>query len=175
MLNHKSLLFLRVSCFFFLLVTYKGIADPTQKTGTVNINVSGVVVTKPNCTINDSETIEVMFGSSIGINTIDGINNRKEIPYSITCDGNTDSLQLVLKITGMAVDFDSDNATITTSEKNDLGIKIFQDNKPFTLNANININADHIPTLEAVLIKRENAILTEGEFNAVATMHAEYQ
>ncbi len=147
----------------------------TQKTESVNINISGVIVNRPACTISDSATIEVNFGNSIGVNTIDGITNRKLIPYTIACDDNTDSLQLVLKITGTSVDFDADNATVRTSEQSDLGVKIYQNNKPFVLNTNVNINIDNMPKLEAVLVKRDGKSIVEGEFNAYATLHAEYQ
>jgi type 1 fimbria pilin len=147
----------------------------TQKTETVNVNISGVIVSKPSCTISDSETIEINFGGGIGVNKIDGGNYRQSIPYTIACDDNTDSLQLRLKLTGNAAGFDMDNATVRTAEQSDLGVKIYQNGTPLELDKNIDININSIPTLEALLVKRDGATLSEGEFNATATLHAEYQ
>lgn len=175
MLIHKLPWLLRALCVASFFSCSVCGAALTQKTESVNVNISGLIVNKPSCIINDTETIEVFFGSGIGVNSVDGVSNRKSIPYSITCDDNTDALQLVLKITGTAVDFDNDNATISTTEKSNLGVKLYQNNEPFALNTNLNINADNIPVLEAVLVKRNGEILTEGEFNAVATIRAEYQ
>nr|WP_241391826.1 fimbrial protein [Serratia proteamaculans] len=147
----------------------------TQKTETVNVNISGVIVSKPSCTISNSKTIEVNFGSGIGVNKVDGGNYRQPIPYTITCGDSTNSLQLTLKLTGNAVDFDTDNATVRTAEQSDLGVKIYQNGNPLALDKDINININSIPTLEALLVKRDGATLSEGEFNATATLRAEYQ
>lgn len=174
MLSERKLLIFSV-VFWLVLCSVFGAYAATQKTETVNVNISGVIISKPSCTISDSETIEVNFGSGIGVNKIDGGGYRQTIPYTVICDDNTDSLQLTLKYTGNAADFDTDNATVRSAEQSDLGVKIYQNGSPFELDKNINININSVPVLEALLVKRDEATLSEGEFNATATLHAEYQ
>ncbi|HBE7741849.1 TPA: fimbrial protein [Escherichia coli] len=174
MLSERKLL-ICCAVFWLILCAVFGAYAATQKTETVNVNISGVIISKPSCTISDSETIEVNFGSGIGVNKIDGGGYRQTIPYTVICDDNTDSLQLTLKYTGNAADFDTDNATIRSAEQSDLGVKIYQNGAPFELDKNINININSVPVLEALLVKRDEATLLEGEFNATATLYAEYQ
>lgn len=174
MLNKQLLLYFSFGVFLCVAPVFF-VYSATQKTETVNITVSGIIVSKPGCAISDSQTIEVNFGASIGINKIDGGSYRQSIPYTVTCEDNSDSLQLTLRLTGNAADFDADNATVRTTEQSDLGVKIYQNGKPFVLDESINININSIPTLDALLIKREGTSLSEGEFNAIATLRAEYQ
>lgn len=174
MLSERNLLIFS-AIFWLIFCSVAGAYAETQKTEIVNVKISGIIVSKPSCTISDSETIEVDFGSGIGVNKIDGGGYRQTIPYTITCDDNTDSLQLTLKYTGNAADFDTDNATVRTAEQSGLGVKIYQNGAPFELGKNININMSNVPVLEALLVKRDGSTLLEGEFNATATLHAEYQ
>lgn len=146
-----------------------------KDTETIKFSIVGSVVSKPQCQISDSKTIEINFGDNIEINNISSGKYEREIPYDITCDGESDELQLTLKISGNAVSFDPDNATVRTNEQENLGIKIFHDGKPFELDKSIPINANNIPKLHAVLIKNDEGELIEGEFNANATIEAEYQ
>ncbi|HBT4620625.1 TPA: fimbrial protein [Klebsiella pneumoniae] len=159
----------------FFLFIINGAYCATKKTDSVHVSIRGVIVNKPSCTINDRETIEVNFGDNIGLNKINGDNFRQPIPYKIICDDHTDSLQLTLKYTGDVADFDADKATVRTFEQSNLGVKLYQNGMPFELGKSINININNIPTLEAVLVRRDGASLLEGEFNAIATLHAEYQ
>ncbi|HFF8525012.1 TPA: fimbrial protein [Providencia rettgeri] len=156
----------------FLLISNTINAKDTE---TINFSIMGSVISKPQCEISDNKTIEINFGDSIGINKISSGEYEQKIPYKIKCDGESDELQLTIKISGNAVNFDPDNATIRTNEQENLGVKIYHDGKPFELDKSIPINSSNLPELYAVLIKNDDGELIEGEFNAYATIEAEYQ
>ncbi|WP_058914028.1 fimbrial protein [Entomohabitans teleogrylli] len=139
------------------------------------VTISGVIIDTPACTINNQQTIHVSFGR-VGVNKVESGDFRQPIPYNVSCDqGDTTGMTLKLILTGSAADFDADNATIVSTERSDLGIKIYQDGEPFKLNEPVGISADNIPQLEAVLVQRSGVTLNEGDFSATATLKAEYQ
>ncbi|NIF33011.1 fimbrial protein [Enterobacter sp. Cy-643] len=140
-----------------------------------NIEIVGTVIAPPPCRLNNNEVINVDFGNSIGVKKVASGQYRQEIVLDLTCDAYNDAWQLTLKVTGLAVDFDSDNATLQTAEKSDLGIKLYADGKAFPLLTAININGTVLPKVEAVLVQREGVELTEGPFTAKAILKAEYQ
>ncbi len=50
-----------------------------------NVTFHGYLVQPPNCTISDSETIELTF-QDVNIDDINGGNYEQIVPYRITCD-----------------------------------------------------------------------------------------
>jgi type 1 fimbria pilin len=139
----------------------------------IDILLGGNLVAPPQCTINNSELIDVDFGSQLGVNKINGVNYRIPVNYQIDCEdvGNGD-YELSLSLTGETADFDND---ALKTDRDSLGIRLYLDNKVFTPGANILISKENPPTLEAVPVKQDGVTLDEGEFVAWATLRAQYQ
>lgn len=134
----------------------------------------GTLLTPPPCRINDGNQVEVDFGQRVGINKVDGVNYRQVLNYQITCDsasGGNWALSLSLK--GTASGFDKQ--ALATNKKDELGIRIYRDDEPFTPGSVLNITLDNPPRLEAVPVKKPGATLSEGAFEAWATLQADYQ
>jgi len=145
--------------------------------GEAEMNFHGTLREPPLCTITDSNggsQIDVNFGEQVGINKVDGENYRQQLGYQIKCDkaaGGT--WALTLSLVGTAAGFDPE---ALATERTDLGIRIYQGDKPFTPGSSLEkIDPLTPPTLWAVPVKRAGATLTEGDFVAWATLRAEYQ
>jgi type 1 fimbria pilin len=152
-----------------------GIAAAQAKDGEVDMIFHGTLIEPPPCTINDGDRVDVDFGDRVGINKVDGVNYRKMLNYQITCDKAIGgSWALTLSLIGSSAEFDGE-ALLTN--KASLGIRIYKknNNEPFTPNSTLKINLANPPRLEAVPIKQAGATLTEGPFEAWATLRADYQ
>jgi type 1 fimbria pilin len=150
-----------------------GITPVQAKDGEADMTFHGTLIEPPACTINDGNQVEVNFGDRVGINKVDGENYRQPLNYQITCDkaiGGT--WALTLSLSGRVAVFDSD-ALLT--DKTSLGIRVYQNDTPFTPNSTVKINLDNPPRLDAVPIKQAGATLTEGAFEAWATLRADYE
>ncbi|HBE9082209.1 fimbrial protein [Serratia fonticola] len=133
----------------------------------------GTLITPPPCTINDDNRIEVNFGERVGINKVDGVNYRQMMNYQITClEAATGNGALTLSLSGSVAGFDSE-ALLT--DKANLGIRVYQNDQPFTPNSTLKIDLANPPRLEAVPVKNASATLTEGAFESWATLRADYQ
>ncbi|CAI1617711.1 fimbrial protein [Serratia fonticola] len=134
---------------------------------------SGTLITPPPCTINDNNRIDVDFGERVGINKVDGTHYRQPMNYQISCEkGSGGNWLLSLSLIGTATGFDK-NALQTN--QSDLGLRVYQNDKPFMPGSSLAISLDNKPRLEAVPVKRAGATLTEGTFEAWATLQADYQ
>ncbi|MDC6117558.1 fimbrial protein [Serratia rubidaea] len=141
--------------------------------GDVDMMFHGTLVEPPPCTINNDDQIEVDFGNRVGINKVDGVNYRTALNYQITCqDRGAHNWALTLSLTGAQAGFD--NEALKTNMDN-LGIRIYRDDVPFTPNQTLEIDVNNPPRLEAVPVKQSGATLTEGAFEAWATLRADYQ
>ncbi|HEJ7239682.1 fimbrial protein [Serratia marcescens] len=150
-----------------------GITPVQAKDGEADMTFHGTLIEPPPCTINDGNQVEVDFDDKVGINKVDGENYRKQLNYQITCDNAVGgNWALTLSLSGSAAGFDSD-ALLT--DKAGLGIRVYQNDKPFTPNSVLKINLANPPRLEAVPIKQAGAKLTEGAFEAWATLRADYE
>ncbi|WP_447872491.1 fimbrial protein [Serratia fonticola] len=150
-----------------------GITPAQAKDGEADMTFRGTLIEPPPCTINDGNQVEVNFGDRVGINKVDGKNYRKPLNYRITCDkaiGGT--WALTLSLSGSVAVFDSD-ALLT--DKTSLGIRVYQNDTPFTPNSTLKINLANPPRLYAVPIKQAGATLTKGTFEAWATLRADYE
>lgn len=141
------------------------------KDGEAGMTFHGILIEPSSCTINDDNQIDVNFGEQVGINKVDGVNYRQRMNYQITCQGAS-SGNLTLSLSGGVTGFDSE-ALLTN--KADLGIRIYQNDTPFTPNSTLKIDPANPPRLEAVLVKSAGATLTKGTFEAWATLRADYQ
>jgi type 1 fimbria pilin len=138
----------------------------------VAVTFNGTLIEPPPCLIDNGRQIDVNFGDRVGINKVDGVNYLQAMNYQITCSNPGSGFALTLSLTGTATAFD--NQALAT-DKTDLGIRIYQNNIPFTPNTVLDIDLNNPPPLTAVPVKRAGATLTEGAFEAWATLHAEYQ
>ncbi|WP_411749728.1 fimbrial protein [Serratia marcescens] len=141
--------------------------------GDVDMVFRGTLITPPQCTINDGNRIDVDFGDRLGINKVDGVNYRQPVNYQVSCDNNNSTgFSLMLSLSGTPTDFDAD--ALQTS-KAGLGVRMYQNNKPFTPNTELVITQNNPPALEVVPVKKMGAVLDKGSFEAWATLKAEYQ
>ncbi|TQI82242.1 type 1 fimbria pilin [Serratia fonticola] len=132
----------------------------------------GTLLEPPPCTINSGNNIIVDFGLKVGIKKVDGVNYMQDINYDLVCEPNIHSWVLKLKLTGNNTSFD--NAAVQTNI-NGLGIKILRDGQPFVLGSEITTTPTSKPQLKAVPIQQPGVLLTEGAFEAAATLQADYQ
>ncbi|MGX9743220.1 fimbrial protein [Pseudocitrobacter corydidari] len=138
-----------------------------------NLNFHGTLITPPVCTINNDKTIEVNFNQII-IDNIDGVNYLTDVPWELSCDSSVRSDLLAFSLTylGTASNYTPD--AISTNIQG-LGIVLQEDGQVFRPGSTITITESSLPVLKAVPIKKENTTLTEGEFEAFATLQVEYQ
>ncbi|CAI1945644.1 putative minor fimbrial subunit StfF [Serratia quinivorans] len=136
------------------------------------MKIRGTLIEPPPCTINDGNRVNVDFGERVGINKVNGVNYRQLMNYQITCDSTANGdWALRLSLSAMPAAFDKE---ALLSSKTDLGIRVYQNDVPFTPGSTLVISSKAPPRLEAVPVKREGATLTEGTFEAWATLRAEY-
>lgn len=150
-----------------------GSARVLAKDGEADITFHGTLIIPSPCTINDGNQVDVDFGDRMGISKVDGVNYRQRLNYQITCDPALGSSPaLTLSLTGGAAGFD--NEALQT-DKTGLGIRFYQNDTPLPPNSTLKINLSNPPILEAVPIKQAGATLTEGAFEAWATLRADYE
>ncbi len=138
-----------------------------------NMRLYGTLVEPPACTINNGSEVDVDFGNRVGVKKVDGVHYLQPMNYRITCDPNANAWAMTLEIVGTPADYD--RAAVVVTGVTDLAIQIKQNGVPFELNKPIPISLTNPPQLEAVPVKRPGATLTEGPFEATATLKAVYQ
>lgn len=159
--------------FGMLLCAGVWFAGPAWAEEQAAINLRGTLRAPPPCTISDGGTLAIEFGERVGINKVDGENYRQKVDYRIRCDApGALPWEVFLTVKGTATAFDK--AAVQT-DKGALGIRLYQDGKPFTLNSGIKVDPASPPQLEAVPVAKPGAALTEGAFAATATLQASYQ
>ena len=134
------------------------------------MTLHGTLIAPPPCTINDGNTIDVDFGK-VGIKRIDGVNYRRALNYRITCEKGGTAWVLKLTLTGNATAFDKE----ALMSDRGVGIRMYQNNKPFTPNTTIDINLNSPPALTVVPVKDAAQDPVKGDFMARATLRADYQ
>lgn len=159
----------RYSRTFLLMI---GIGLSGQAASAENMSFSGTLIEPPPCTINDGGEVGVDFGSRVGVNKVNGANYLQPVNYQITCETGSTPGNMTLEVVGNPPDYD---AAAIGSDVTDLAIRLLQNGQPFTLNKPIAIKLNAPPKLEAVPVKRPGATLTEGAFEATATLLAVYQ
>lgn len=132
----------------------------------VDVQIRGVIVAPPTCVINGGKTLNVPFGNDLLTTRVDGVNYRREVPYSVTCTGQT-SNDMTLKLQGAGAAFD---ASILTTSHRDLGIQLFINGAAWTLNTTTKFTYPTLPKMEAVPVKKPASTLSAGEFTASATL-----
>ncbi|MEG9795528.1 fimbrial protein [Serratia marcescens] len=137
-----------------------------------NMQFRGTLLTPPPCTLNGGQRIDVDFGASLGVNKVDGVNYRQTVDYQLVCEPGASGKTLGLTLTGPAATYDT--ATLQTSQAG-LGIRLTLGGQPFRLATRVQIDASAPPVLQAVPVKAPDATLTQGEFEVLATLLADYQ
>lgn len=138
----------------------------------VDVLFSGTLQEPPPCVINSGNLIDVDFGNKVGVSQVNGVNYKQGVAYTITCAPGSPAWSLGLSFNGTETAFDS--AAVQT-DKNGLGIRLLHNGMPFTMNTRLPINAASPPILEAVPVKDPAVTLTDGAFEATATLLADYQ
>lgn len=141
----------------------------SQQANALDITVQAKVVVPP-CVVNDGNIIHVDFGDSVVIPSINGVNYRATIPYTIKCDASAPNA-LKLQIKGSSTTFNAD--ALQTSEKG-LGIIFFQDGQPLAINSKLDVSYNALPTFEAAPVKESGVKLVAGAFTAAATLAIYY-
>ncbi len=138
-----------------------------------DLRFRGTLRAPPPCSISDGGIVEVNFGLRVGVNKVDGSNYRQVVNYRLQCDSpGARPWELMLTLKGNATGFDK---AAVQSDNPNLGIRVYQNDVPFTLNSSIRIDPANPPSLEAVPVARPGEKLKEGAFVATATLQADYQ
>lgn len=137
-----------------------------------NMRFQGTIIERAPCVINGGKQIEVNFGERVGVNKVDGVNYRQTVDYQLQCEAGASTPGLGLTLTGPQSTFDT--AALQTSQTG-LGIRMTLDGKAYPIASRVPIKADSPPVLQAVPVKAPNVQLTEGAFEVLATLLADYQ
>lgn len=132
-----------------------------------------MTIINPQCTINNNKEILIDF-EKVLINKIDGQEYKKKpIELNIACPGkNTANLRV--QIVGETATFNIGDKLLKTDNP-DLGVRILADNTTLPVSNWISfIWPQQVPNLAAVLVKRDSATLTGGQFNAGAVLNLAY-
>ena len=148
-----------------LLAVSQGVQAQTSLT------IRAVIIAPPPCVINSGNTLVVPFGNDLQTSRVDGVNYRRDVPYTVTCDSPySNALTLALNGTGAAFD-----SRVLSTRKPDLGVKLFVNGADWPLNTRVNFTYPNFPVVQAVPVKRAGSQLTGGAFDATATLVVDYQ
>ena len=136
-----------------------------------SLTIRAVIIAPPPCVINSGSTLNVPFGNDLLTSRVDGINYRRGVPYTVTCDSPfSNALTLALRGTGAAFD-----SRVLGTRKPDLGVKLFVNGADWPLNTAVNFTYPIFPVVQEVPVKRAGSTLTGGAFDATATLVVDYQ
>jgi type 1 fimbria pilin len=137
-----------------------------------NLTIRAVIIAPPPCVINSGSTLNVPFGNDLLTSRIDGVNYRREVPYTVRCDPPVFNNAMTLELKGTAAAFDNN---VLSTPKTDLGIKLFANGADWPLNTPLRFTHPTFPAVQAVPVKRAGSTLTGGAFATAATLVIEYQ
>ncbi|WP_017480076.1 MULTISPECIES: fimbrial protein [unclassified Pseudomonas] len=137
-----------------------------------NLTIRAVIIAPPPCVINSGSTLNVPFGNDLLTSRVDGVNYRRDVPYTIRCDPPVYSNAMTLELKGAGAAFDSG---VLLTGKPDLGVKLFANGADWPVNSTVRFTHPNFPVVQAVPVKRAGSTLTGGAFNAAATLVVEYQ
>lgn len=162
----------KIKQILLLLVIFIHAEQVFSETPTTKITVQGEVYKKPDCSINNEKPLNVDFGNSVLEKNINGMNYQKQINLEITCTEDNFPGQLQITVSGESSDF---NASALKTTLSGLGIQLQLDNSSLKINTPVEVEKPQGNILTATLIKQSDASLLMGEFEATATITAEYQ
>lgn len=165
---------MKLSSLFFIVLTYMLLPFPAQ----ANWQFTGNLIIPPSCQLGKTDPIRVSFGE-VAVGKVDGTAYRKNIPFAITCDRNTNyPWDVKLTFGGTLAGTGFDNATLSTrTPKNTgkFGIQIQVNGKPQPLNRPFSIRISAPPVISAVPVKLSNAKLVADDFTASGTLTIDFQ
>lgn len=136
-----------------------------------SLSIRAVIIAPPPCVINGGSTLDVPFGNDLQTSRIDGVNYRRGVPYTVSCNAPANNA-LTLELKGTAAAFDN---RVLVTRKPDLGVKLFVNGADWPLNTAVNFTHPNFPVVQAVPVKRVGSTLTGGAFDAAATLVVDYQ
>ena len=136
-----------------------------------SLTIRAVIIAPPPCVINGGSTLDVPFGNDLLTSRVDGVNYRRAVPYTVTCDSPFNNA-MTLELKGTGASFDS---KVLLTRKPDLGVKLFVNGADWPLNTAVNFTHPNFPAVQAVPVKRAGSQLTGGAFDAAATLVVDYQ
>jgi len=136
----------------------------------VDVNFRGTLVEPPPCIINGGKPIEVDFGEVL-TTRVDGKNYRKQMNYTLTCDGAPTNA-MTMQMNGTGASFD---ATVLKTNQADLGIQLQNLATKWSLATPLKFTFPSAPPLFAVPVQKAGAALAGGEFTSTASLLVEYQ
>ncbi|SFN55264.1 Pilin (type 1 fimbria component protein) [Izhakiella capsodis] len=151
---------------------YQAMSGPSPNKS-VPVTFHGTLNAPPVCYINgDGDVVDVNFGNSVAISNINGENYMQPLNYQIICRGTTPVGMVLLTFSASATPFDT-SAVQTTIPG--LGIRILESGTPVVFGKGILVNPKSPPVLQAVPVKQTGISLQDGNFEAAATLRADYQ
>ncbi len=141
------------------------------KDNETDLKIIGNILIPPPCKINQGGTVEVNF-DQIGVNSVKGYDQKREVNYQIECGENTNNWQMYLSLDGTKSSFDINGLK---TDIDDLAVKFQLDNNILNLGEKYPINAKSPGKLWAVLVKNGAVTLTAGNFVANGNLLVEYQ
>ncbi|MDA5490311.1 fimbrial protein [Yersinia kristensenii] len=159
--------FLAVATFLIMPIFACGPASAAS-----NLTFGGTLIEPPSCEVDAGKLIDVDFGKRLGIKKVDGIQYLQKVNYSITCAPGAKDWAMELMLSAEPTPYDM--AAIQTSNQ-DLGIRVLLNGEAFILGKPVPVNPADLPVLEVVPVKTPGGTLTEGAFEATATLQAVYQ
>ena len=129
------------------------------------IDITGVIVDPPPCTINNDKPIDVDFDILV-LQLVDGIHYREKVPTLIDCPA-TFMGEVSLQIKGNPADF---NQQLLKTDSEGLALKFMLNGSPFTINQFTTLDWRNNTVVEVIPIADTNTKLAIGEFTATATM-----
>ncbi len=138
--------------------------------GVVYVQIRGIVLAPPPCTINKGELIEVNFGEIMSTR-IDGVAYEKPINYKIECTKMpTQMMKMSVKGNRALFDYQSLETNI-----DGLGVSLRYGGRKLSLNEEIRFTYPNAPQFSVVPVRDLTKTLKGGAFESVATLMIEYQ
>ncbi|CAI1128282.1 putative minor fimbrial subunit StfF [Serratia marcescens] len=135
---------------------------------TAPIVISGSINVKPQCVVNDNQTIRVAFGNDLITTKVNGVNYLRTIDYTLECK-NAGQSMMKMKLAGVAAAF---NSTAIQTDKANLAIALRANGNPLPIGSWMAFNYPNKPVLQAVPVS--GGVLATGAFSAAATLMVEY-
>lgn len=138
--------------------------------GITYVTIRGNVIAPPPCVINNGNTILVDFGEVMSTR-IDGQRYKQPVNYTAECT-KMPTNAMTLAITGNTAGFD---AGLLQTEIAGLGVRMLYQGRQLNPGEKVKFTYPVFPALEAVPVRDMTAVLTGGDFSAVATLDLDYQ
>ena len=131
----------------------------------IDMNLYGVLIAPPVCTIPGDSIIYVNLGDRILNSKIDGVNYLTDFSIPISCTGSPTGVEMSIKGTGASFD----NKVLKTP-KPGLGIRFLRNGAAQPINNWFAVDYHQSVALQAVPVKQAGVAISGGAFSATATV-----